>query len=95
MTQPFMIVWCLVLWGLLRGLRHRLPRGMSFALYLLLYALGDFGVAFLRGDGTWRWGLWLWQWVAVAEMCAAVGLAIHVWNKAGHNPHRCLSEPRF
>ena len=78
LTQPLMIVWSLALWSLLWRLRHRLPRGAAFALYLLLYALGDFAVAFLRGDGTWRWGLWLWQWVAVVEMLMAVGIGLHV-----------------
>ena len=82
-----MIVWSLALWGLLWALRRRLPRGSVFALYLLLYALGDFAIAFLRGDGTWRRGLWLWQWVAVIEMCAAVGLAAYVWIKI----HRRMS----
>ena len=78
-TQPLMIGWCLALWGLLWALRHRLPRGASFALYLWLYALGDLAVAFARGDGTWRWGLWLWQWVALAEMVVAIGLAACTW----------------
>lgn len=81
LTQPLMIAWSLALWGLLWGLRHRLPRGATFALYVLLYAMGDFAVTFLRGDGTWRRGLWLWQWVAAAEMCAAVGLAVSAWTK--------------
>ena len=81
LTQPLMIVWSLALWGLLWGLRRRLPRGGAFALYVLLYALGDFAITFLRGDGTWRRGLWLWQWVAVVEMCAAAGLVVYVWIK--------------
>jgi phosphatidylglycerol:prolipoprotein diacylglycerol transferase len=81
-TQPLMIVWCLALWGVLWGLRRQLARGATFALYLLLYALGDFVVAFLRGDGMWRLGLWLWQWVALAEMCAGIGLAVHIWFRA-------------
>jgi phosphatidylglycerol:prolipoprotein diacylglycerol transferase len=79
MTQPLMIVWSMALWGLLCGLRRRLARGAAFALYLLLYALGDFVIAFLRGDGMWRFGLWLWQWVALVEMCIAVGLTALIW----------------
>jgi phosphatidylglycerol:prolipoprotein diacylglycerol transferase len=93
LTQPFMVAWCLALWALLSALHHRLPRGAAFAFYLLLYALGDFSVAFLRGDGTWRRGLWLWQWAAVGEMCAAVGLVAYVWIKIHQN--RCPSESRF
>ncbi len=84
-TQPLMIVWCLLLWSVLWGLRRRLLRGFSFALYLLLYALADFGVTFLRGDGTWRCGLWLWQWVAIAEACMAIGLGLYVWSRADRN----------
>jgi phosphatidylglycerol:prolipoprotein diacylglycerol transferase len=81
-TQPLMIVWSLALWGLLWGLRRRLPRGALFALYLLLYALGDFAVAFLRGDGTWHFGLWLSQWAAMVEVCAGVVLAAYAWIEA-------------
>ncbi len=81
MTQPLMIGACLLLFGVLWVLRNRLPRGGSCALYLLVYALADFGIAFLRGDGTWRWGLWLWQWVALAEVCAAIALIVYVWTR--------------
>ena len=72
LTQPLMIGWCLVLWGLLQSIRRRLPRGLAFGLYMLLYALADFAAAFVRGDGVLRWGLWLSQWMAAAEMCAAL-----------------------
>jgi phosphatidylglycerol:prolipoprotein diacylglycerol transferase len=85
-TQPFMIAWCLLLWGVLWGLYRRCPRGLVFVFYLLSYALADFGVAFVRGDGTWRWGLWLWQWFALVEICIAVGLGIYFWTRSGKTP---------
>jgi phosphatidylglycerol:prolipoprotein diacylglycerol transferase len=80
-TQPLMIVWCLFVWVLLWALRHRMPRGLAFALYLFLYGLADLVVAFLRGDGTWRSGLWLSQWMALAAMCVAVGLGIYTGTR--------------
>jgi len=79
-TQPLMIAWCLLLWALLQA-RRRMPRGAGMALYLALYALADFGVAFLRGDGTWRFGLWLSQWANIAEVCVAIGLGAIVWTR--------------
>ena len=81
LTQPLMIGTCLALFGVLWAFRNRLPRGGAFALYLWGYALADFGIAFLRGDGTWRRGLWLWQWVALAEVCLSVALAGYVWTR--------------
>lgn len=86
LSQPLMIAWCLALCGLLWGLRHRLQPGLAFALYLLLYALADWAVAHLRGDGTWRWGLWLSQWAAIAEACVAVGWALWAWRRQA-DPH--------
>jgi phosphatidylglycerol:prolipoprotein diacylglycerol transferase len=84
LTQPLMIAWSALLWGALWSLGRRLPRGLGFALYLLLYALADFGVTFLRGDGTWRWGLWLPQWVALAEVCVALGIGVYAWARPDH-----------
>jgi phosphatidylglycerol:prolipoprotein diacylglycerol transferase len=77
-TQPAMIAVCLLINGVLWALRRRLARrtGLAFALYLGLYALAEFGLWFLRGDGTWRRGLWLWQWAALIEVCVAVGLGV-------------------
>jgi phosphatidylglycerol:prolipoprotein diacylglycerol transferase len=87
-TQPFMIATCLLLGALLWVCRGRLQRrpGLTFATYLGVYALADFCVWFLRGDGTWRWGLWLWQWVALGELGAAVGLGVYAWRQRRADP---------
>ena len=78
MTQPAMIVTCLALWGGLSALGRRTPRpGLLFALYLGGYALADWLLWWLRGDGTWRRGLWLWQWAALLEFCVAIGLGVY------------------
>ena len=78
-TQPAMIATCLGLLSLLWVVRRRLDArpGLFFSLYLGLYALADFFVWFLRGDGIWRRGLWLWQWSALAEVCVAIALGVH------------------
>jgi phosphatidylglycerol:prolipoprotein diacylglycerol transferase len=78
-TQPLMIGWSLLLWGTLGTLWRRLPRGGPFALYLMSYALADFGSAFLRGDNAWRWGLWLSQWVDLVAMGIALLLGLLAW----------------
>jgi len=81
-TQPLMIACCLLICLLLLWLQDKWPAGLGFALYLLLCALADFGIAFLRGDGTWRFGLWLSQWMAIAEMLVAVALGAYVLSSA-------------
>jgi phosphatidylglycerol:prolipoprotein diacylglycerol transferase len=79
MTQAAMIVTCLALFVGLRALGRRLSQpGLLFALYLGGYALAEFLLWFLRGDGTWRRGLWLWQWAALAELCVAIGLGVSI-----------------
>jgi len=79
LTQPLMIGWALLLWGILLlrpGALRCLPAGATFAVYLLLYALADGLVWFLRGDGTWRFGLWPAQWISILQVCVALGLAM-------------------
>jgi len=71
-TQPLMVGWCVLLWLVLWRLCQGLPRGFTFGLYLLLYALADLVIWFLRGDGTWRMGLWLGQWLALAELGVSI-----------------------
>jgi phosphatidylglycerol:prolipoprotein diacylglycerol transferase len=81
LTQPLLIAWCILLAASLWVPYRRPPRGAAFAYYLMLYALADFCVTFLRGDGTWRRGLWLWQWFALAEMCIALGLGVYAYAR--------------
>ena len=84
LTQPLMIGWCLLLWGVLQlrpGALRRLPSGATFALYLLLYALADGAIWFLRGDGTWRFVLWPAQWASILQIGAALVLIVHAWAK--------------
>jgi len=78
LTQPVMIGWCLVLWGILEWLSRPSVQapGLRFAGLLFLYTLANLGVGFLRGDGTWRYGLWLAQWADVALAVVAVILAV-------------------
>jgi phosphatidylglycerol:prolipoprotein diacylglycerol transferase len=76
-TQPIMIAVCLAIWGLLWALRRRLRPGLPFALCLGLYAGAEFLLWWLRGDGTWRRGLWLWQWAALVEGVVALGLGVY------------------
>lgn len=80
LTQPLMIGYSLFLWGVVvlrPGALRALPVGGTFAVYLLLYALADGLVWFLRGDGTWHYGLWLAQWIDLLQVAVALGLVVH------------------
>jgi phosphatidylglycerol:prolipoprotein diacylglycerol transferase len=83
-TQPAMIAVNLALFAVLWALRKRLRGGLLFALYLGVYAAADLAIGFLRGDGTWRWGLWLWQWMALGGIVLSVGLATYVGCRSSH-----------
>ncbi len=51
-TQAYLLVWNLMVFAVLWGLRKRIKAsGVLFLLYLSLYAVGDFGIRFLR-EGT-------------------------------------------
>ena len=84
-TQPLMILWCVCLWIVLWRVHRRLPRGLSFTLYLLSYGLADLGIGFLRGDGTWRYGLWVSQWAAIVEMGVALALGAYLMTRPDRN----------
>jgi phosphatidylglycerol:prolipoprotein diacylglycerol transferase len=84
-TQGMMAGWSLLLAGGLWLTGRKRPPGTMFCLYLLLYAAADFAVTFLRGDGTWRIGLWCSQWAAAIEMGIAVAIGLSArkkdWNE--------------
>ncbi len=82
LTQPAMIACSLLLWGLLQARvspLRRLPAGIVLPLALVLYAGADLGTWFLRGDGTWRSGLWLAQWADLIAIGAAAGIGVWAW----------------
>ncbi|MBI5946967.1 MAG: prolipoprotein diacylglyceryl transferase [Chloroflexi bacterium] len=59
--------------ALLWTIRKRVTRpGRLFALYLGLYAIGKFGVTFLRQERTWAWGMQEAQFLALALLAGAV-----------------------
>lgn len=84
LTQPIMIAWCLLLWSILQlrpgALRH-LTAGTAFGVYLLLYAIADGMIWFLRGDGTWRLLLWPAQWASIVQAGVALLLIVHARAK--------------
>ena len=63
----------LAVFGVLWAFRKRVTRpGRLFALYLGLYAIGKFGVTFLRQERIWAWGMQEAQFLAVALFAGAV-----------------------
>jgi prolipoprotein diacylglyceryltransferase len=91
LTQPLMIAWSLLLWGLLQVRAspvRRLPPGTLLPTALALYAGGDLGVWFLRGDGVWHNGLWLGAWADLAVAGASAAIGIWVWLRGARHPPR-------
>ncbi len=70
-------LWDLAVFALLWWVRRRLSvDGHLFALYLGLYALGKFGLTFLRTETLWFWGLQEAQLLALATAAVALGWAV-------------------
>ena len=57
-TQIYHLLWGLIVFGIVWGLRGRFkPEGGLLFFCLCLFAIGDFGVRFLRTDEPVLWGL--------------------------------------
>jgi phosphatidylglycerol:prolipoprotein diacylglycerol transferase len=57
-TQIYHLFWALIVFGIVWGLRGRFkPEGGLFFFCLCLFAIGDFGIRFLRTDVPVIWGL--------------------------------------
>jgi phosphatidylglycerol:prolipoprotein diacylglycerol transferase len=69
-TQFYLLIWNLIVFAVLWSLRKRLkPVGSLFLLYMALYAVGDFGIRFLRAGEPFLFGL---------QQAQVIGLAILV-----------------
>jgi phosphatidylglycerol:prolipoprotein diacylglycerol transferase len=57
-TEFYHLLWGLIVFGIVWQLRGKLkPEGSLFFLFLCIFAIGDFGIRFLRPEGPWVWGL--------------------------------------
>ena len=80
-TQLYTMVWCLLIFAVLRRWRDKLPReGDLFRVYLVLWGLGRFVIEFWRDSGTMALGLSAAQWAGLGvALLGAWGL----WGKGG------------
>lgn len=71
------MLWNTISLAIIWQLRGRLkPDGMLFALYLVLYSVGRFGITFMRQDRVWALGLQEAQYIAIAVLVVTVPLLI-------------------
>ena len=57
-TQIYHLLWGLIVFGIVWRLRGKLkPEGSLFFFFLCIFAIGDFGIRFLRPEEPWVWGL--------------------------------------
>ena len=88
-AQPvilFEMAWNTAVLLLIWKLRGRLrPDGMLFALYLALYALGRFGITFLRSDRVWALGMQEAHYIALLVLAVTVPILV-VKARFSENP---------
>lgn len=78
-------LWDLAVLAVLWRIRHRVTRpGALFGSYLMLYAVGKFGVTFLREERVWLAGLQ--QAHLLAILLFAVGLAVFTYRGSDSHP---------
>ena len=69
------MIWTMISLVIVWNLRGRLkPDGMLFALYLALYAIGRFGISFLREDRVWAMGMQEAHFIAILVLMITVPL---------------------
>jgi phosphatidylglycerol:prolipoprotein diacylglycerol transferase len=57
-TQIYHLLWGLIVFGIVWRLRGKLkPEGSLLFFFFCIFAIGDFGIRFLRPEGSWVWGL--------------------------------------
>ena len=74
-TQPYEVIACLIIFGILFKLRGRFkPDGSLFLVYLSLYSLWRFGISFLREGTPFLFGLHQAQVIGIIVLAIAVFL---------------------
>jgi phosphatidylglycerol:prolipoprotein diacylglycerol transferase len=77
-TQPYEIIFCLLVFGILLKLRGRFkPDGSLFLIYLSLYALWRVGVGFLRVGTPFLFGLHQAQVIGIVILAIAIPLLVY------------------
>jgi phosphatidylglycerol:prolipoprotein diacylglycerol transferase len=81
-TQIYHLLWNLVAFGIIWGLRRRLkPQGTLFLSYLALYAVGDLGIRFVRAGEPFLFGIQQAQLIGIVILVVTVPwLIIRMWR---------------
>jgi len=81
-TQIYHLLWNLVAFGIIWGLRRRLkPQGTLFLSYLALYAVGDLGIRSVRAGEPFLFGIQQAQLIGIVILAVTVPwLIIRMWR---------------
>jgi phosphatidylglycerol:prolipoprotein diacylglycerol transferase len=81
-TQIYHLLWNLVAFAVIWGLRRRLkPQGALFLSYLALYAVGDLGIRFVRAGEPFLFGMQQAQLIGIVILVVTVPwLVIRMWR---------------
>lgn len=83
-VQPvigYEIVWNFAALFIIWKLRNKLrPAGMLWAVYLVLYSIGRFGISFFREDRVWALGLTEAHFIALVMLAIAIPILI-IWAR--------------
>lgn len=61
---------------------RKLPKGILFLTYIVLYSLGRFALEFLRGDGPHVLGLTTGQWSSLGMIIVTAGIGLVLWKRS-------------